>query len=544
MSIRLGIVLTYLLALLAISIVFRRVSSKDRVEFYLAGRKVPGVLLFFTMAATNFSAFTVFGLSGAGYRIGYAFFPVMGFGTGFMALSFLVIGMRINVLARARGYVTPADFIADRYGSRTLKSVFSLVMIVFTLPYLATQAIASGRALETLAGLPYWAGAGLVTGVSVLVVALGGMRSDAWTDVVQGLMMILFTAAAFALIAAANGGFVAANARAFAAEPTLFSRPGADGSLAPGVWLGYLLLWLCADPMFPQLFQRFMAASDRRSLATTAALYPVVTTVLFFLTVSIGVMGRASLPGLTDAQPDNVFTLLLERHVGGPLAALLLTAGMAALMSTLDSQLLSLGSMITLDFSRRRRPGVLAEKLVLVAVGAAGYLIALRPPKTLLDLLTSVSFTGFAVLAPVVVGGLYWRRASARAAIAGIVAGEALVVAFALRLLRLPGVLPVVPVLAVTVLVFVVGSLLDPEGGGDPGIAARAPKGTGRWTALFAVFFVLGCDFWAWGRRPVLVLGLPLWVLYYGALGLLLAVAIWACARWALKDRAETSRHR
>jgi SSS family solute:Na+ symporter len=456
-----------------------------------------------------------------------------------------VVGTRVNALARERGYVTPADFIADRYGSRALRSLFSLVMIVLTMPYLATQAVASGRALETLAGLPYAAGAGLVTGVSVLVVALGGMRSDAWTDVVQGAMMVLFTAAAFALIAAANGGFVAVNARAFAAEPALFSRPGADGSLVPGVWLGYLLLWLCADPMFPQLFQRFMAARDRRSLAATAALYPVVTTVLFFLTVSIGVMGRASLPGLTAAQSDNVFTLLLERHVGGPLAALLLTAGMAALMSTLDSQLLTLGSMITLDFTRRRRPGVLAEKLVLVAVGAAGYLIALRPPTSILDLLTSASFTGLAALAPVVVGGLFWRRAGRRAAIASIAAGETLAAGFALRVLRLPGVLPVVPVLAATVLVFVAGSFME-GAGGNPGIVARIPRGTGWWALLFAVFFVLGCDFWAWGRKPVLVLGLPLWVLYFGALGFLLAAAIAVCARWATgrDPLADTSRHR
>ena len=64
-------------------------------------------------------------------------------------------------------------------------------MIVFTLPYLATQAVASGRALETLAGVPYPVGAALVTGTSVLVVALGGMRSDAWTDVVQGIMGLI-----------------------------------------------------------------------------------------------------------------------------------------------------------------------------------------------------------------------------------------------------------------------------------------------------------------------------------------------------------------
>ncbi len=538
MAVRLAIVLGYLLALILIAVVFRRVSSRNRVEFFLAGRRMPGILLFFTMAATNFSAFTVFGLSGAGYRIGYAFFPVMGFGTGFMALGFLVIGLRINTLARVRGYVTPADFIADRYRSRPLRILFSAVMIVFTLPYLATQAVASGRALETLAGLPYPVGAALVTATSVLVVALGGMRSDAWTDVVQGLMMVLFTAAAFALVAAANGGFAAVSVRAYATEPSLFSRPGADGSLVPGVWIGYLLLWLFADPMFPQLFQRFMAAADRRALVTTATLYPLVTTLLFFLTVSIGVMGRASLPGLSAAQSDNVFTLLLERHVGGPLAALLLTAGMAALMSTLDSQLLSLGSMITQDFSAGRKPGVLVDRLVLVAAGAIGYLIALRPPKTLLDLLTSVSFTGFAVLAPVVVCGLYWSRAGHRAAIASIVAGEALAAAAALRLVRFPGVLPVVPVLAVTILVLVIGSLLENDTAAHPGIVVRPRRGTGWWAALFAVFFVLGCDFWAWGRHPVLVLGLPLWVLYFGVLGVLLAFAIAACARWALRQES------
>jgi solute:Na+ symporter, SSS family len=541
MSIRLAIVLGYLLTLVLIAFVFRRVSSRNRVEFFLAGRRMPVVLLFFTMAATNFSAFTVFGLSGAGYRIGYAFFPVMGFGTGFMALGFLVVGFRMNTLARERGYVTPADFIADRYQSRVLGMLFSAVMIVFTLPYLATQALAGGRALETLAGVPYPVGAALVVGTSVLVVALGGMRSDAWTDVVQGLMMVIFTAAAFFLIARANGGFVEANARAFASEPGLYSRPGADGSLVPGVWIGYLLLWLFADPMFPQLFQRFMAASDRRSLATTAALYPVVTTVLFFLTVSIGVMGRASLPGLSAAQSDNVFTLLLERHVGGPLAALLLTAGMAALMSTLDSQLLSLASMIGLDFTRRRRPGVLAEKLVLIAIGAAGYLISLRPPKTILDLLTFASFTGLAALAPVVVGGLYWRRAGRRSAVASIVAGEAVAVASALGLVRFPGLLPVIPVLAVAVVVFVAGSLLENDATSNESLAASPRRGTGWWTALFALLFVLGCDFWAWGRRPILVAGLPLWVFWYGVLGVLLAAAIAACARWTLGPRTPST---
>ena len=77
--------------------------------------------------------------------------------------------------------------------------------------------------------------------------------------------------------------------------------------MTPGVWLGYLLLWLFADPMFPQLFQRFLAARDLRALKTTVVLYPLITTFLFFLTVSIGVMGRAVFPDLSPTQSESVY---------------------------------------------------------------------------------------------------------------------------------------------------------------------------------------------------------------------------------------------
>jgi SSS family solute:Na+ symporter len=92
MTVRLLIVLAYLVLMVAIGIVVRRRSSANTVEFLLAGRGLGRVLLFITMAATNFSAYTIFGLSGAGYRIGYAYFPIMSFGTGFMALAMYIVG--------------------------------------------------------------------------------------------------------------------------------------------------------------------------------------------------------------------------------------------------------------------------------------------------------------------------------------------------------------------------------------------------------------------------------------------------------------------
>jgi len=522
---RLSIILVYLVAMLVIGIVFRKASSANKVEFLLAGRGLGRVLLFITMAATNFSAYTIFGLSGAGYRIGYAYFPIMGFGTGFMALGMFVVGRRIVALSKERGYVTPSDFVADRYGSPAFKRFFSLVLVVFTLPYIAIQAVSSGRSLESLVGIPYAVGALLVTGCIVLYVVLGGMRSVAWTDVVQALMIIGFTFAAFLLIARASGGFLQVNREVSGSFPALYSRPGLDGSMSPGVWFGFLFLWFFADPMFPQLFQKLIAAKDGRSLKTTVVLYPLITTLLFFLTVSIGVMGRHAFPDLPASQSESIFPMLLARFASPVVGTLLLTGGLAALMSTMDSQLLTLSSLITLDFFPVRRREVRIGRIAVVLLGAFGYLIALRPPATILDFMNRSSFTGLAVLAPTVIGGLYWRKANVRGAAASIIAGEALVFLFYFNVLRVPGIQPVVPAVAAAALVFIAVSLFFPGRGGNTALVLPAGKGSLLRALPFAVLFLLANDFWAWGKAPRFFLGLPLWVWYSIGLGVLLSVA-------------------
>ena len=521
---RLSIILVYLVITLVIGLVFRKRSSTNRVEFFLGGRTLGRLPLFFTMAATNFSAFTIFGLSGAGYRIGYAFYPVMGFGTGFMALSFVLIGKPILSLSGQRGYITPSDFIADRYGAAWLKRLFSAVMIVFTLPYIAIQAIASGKSLNALVGIPYFSGALLITAFIVVYVTLGGLRSIVWTDLIQGSMMIAFTLTAFILIVRGSGGFVRTHDEVYRSFPGLFSRPGQDGSMLFGIWFGYLFLWFFADPMFPQLFQRFIAAGDERSLDTTVVLYPLITTFLFFLTVSIGVLGRYTFPGLSPADSDAVFPLLLQRYAGVFLSTVLITGSLAALMSTMDSQLLTLTSLITVDFLRFKKREVLKEKVVIVVLGLTGLLIAARPPQTILDFISKTTFNGLAVLAPTVIGGLYWRRANRYAAAASIGVGEMMVLAFYFKLLRVPGILPIVPILFTTAVVFIGVSLLSRSGGENAAIVVPIGGKIGPWLMIFALLFVLGNDYWAWNRDPIRMLGLPLWVWYYFGLGIAAAV--------------------
>jgi SSS family solute:Na+ symporter len=295
--------------------------------------------------------------------------------------------------------------------------------------------------------------------------------------------------------------------------------------MSPGVWFGFLFLWFFADPMFPQLFQKLIAAKDGRSLKTTVVLYPIITTFLFFLTVSIGVMGRHTFPSLSPSESESIFPMLLARYASPVIGTLLLTGGLAALMSTMDSQLLTLGSMVTLDFLKARRREVLVQRIAVAALGALGYLIALRPPATILDFMNKSSFTGLAVLAPAVIGGLYWRRSSVRGATASIVVGEALVLLFYFNVLRLHGIQPVVPAVAAAAVIFVIGSLLFPGRGGHPEVVQPVGKKTILLALPFIALFLLANDFWAWGRKPVLLLGLPLWVWYAIALGLLLSLA-------------------
>ena len=532
-----GVVIGYFAVLLSIGFFARRRARRSAEDYFVASRSLPPLVLFLTMAATNFSAFTVFGFSGAGWRIGYAFYPIMAFGTGFMALSFYFIGRPVWRLGKGKGLLTPPELVFDRFGSPALRLVFFGVMTAFTLPYLAMQPMAAGYALEGLLGIPYLAGAALVTAVMLGYTFFGGMRGVAWTDVFQGGMLLVLLIVALGVIAAPFGGLSAANRDIAVRLPELFSRPGAGGALMPGIWLGYMLLWLLCDPMFPQLFQRFYAARSERALATTMSLYPLITGFLFLLPVTIGVIGRLAFPELpAGTASDKIFPLLLSRYAPPALEALVLTAALAALMSTLDSQLLTLSSMCTRDLVEPflgRKTSPWTGKLFVAVLALIGLGIAWHPPNTFLAIATE-AFTGLAVLFPTVLAGLYWRRATAKGAIASIIVGEGLVAAYHFnKLLSSLGTLPVVPVVAAVSLILVAASLLTKPHPRARGLASKTKtsKRTWRWAGVFILLFVLGNDFWNWGDTRMGPIGFPWWVWYFLGLCVALALAFTALSR-------------
>jgi SSS family solute:Na+ symporter len=379
-----------------------------------------------------------------------------------------------------------------------------------------------------------------VTVVGVGYVLLGGMKADVWTDALQGIVMLAAMLAVFFGVAAALGGFTSANRQVLARFPELFSRPGGGNALPMGIWFSYMALWFLCDPMFPHLFQRFLAARDPRSLNLTALLYPLATGLLFFLPIAVGVMARLVLPGLSGNQTDQVLPLVVARLLPPWLGAAAMAGGLAALMSTMDSQLLTLSSMIVRDGTslvsprssadstsgpglggpgRTVRTSGFAAKAAILLLAATGLALALRPWAPILEIATE-TFTGLAVLFPVTLAAVYWRRTNPWAGFASIIVGEALVVLYHFNLLSAFGLLPVVPVILVVTAVLVAGSLLWPARNLEP--FARPTAGGWRWAAVFGFVFLLANDFWAWRQATPLWLGLPSWLWYDCGLTLLL----------------------
>jgi len=528
MTIKITVLISYFVIVLFIGFIARTRWKSTPETYFLADRKLGPLILLGTMVATNFSAFTVFGASGAGYRDGYAFFPIMGFGTGFMALTFWIIGRKIRTVGQEHRLVTPPELVKYLYQSPFLSFIFALVMIIFTIPYLALQPMAAGYALEALLGLPYFYGCVIVTAIILVYTLRGGLRAVAWTDLFQGSVMFILLAEALVMVAWQHGGLVEANQKVLASNPELFMRPGGLGKYSMGVWFSFMVLWFFCDPMFPQLFQRFFSAKDDRSISRIMILYPLVCTVVFFMPIAVGVLGRLSFPGLVGKQADRILPMVLTTISGDIMAALVIAAGLAALMSTMDSQLLTLSSIFTRDVVPlvKKHPSEtsVAGRIFLILLSLAGLALAYKPPATILQIATQ-TFSGLAVLFPTVIFGLYFQRVFPLAAILSILCGEGALIGFYSKLLSTQMFLPVIWVMMITFAVYLSthAILLWRQ----KALEIHLPQWLfDRYVWIFLGVFILAMDFWAWEKTGPLFWGIPMWAGYFVVLSTLQTIAM------------------
>ncbi|MCA9693573.1 MAG: sodium:solute symporter family protein [Myxococcales bacterium] len=468
MSTLLAVVLGYLLVTLAIGYAAYRRTAGTAEDYFLGGRKTRTFVLFMALFGTNVTPFLLLGIPGVAYHAGVGEFgrnaAIIALG---IPLSFYLIGYPAYLAARRIGAITPAELYRERFASPAVGVVMFIAYFVYTLPYMVTAVLGVGITMSVLtAGAVSQAvGAALILLITIGYTALGGMRATMWTNVFQGTVFMGFLLLLFVIVAGDLGGLSAATERVRAVAPALLGK-GSMPEYAPGKWLSWGLGISLTVVAFPHIFVRLLAARDSAALKNVCRVYPLVLLVAWLPAVMFGVWAAVEFPGLVGKASDRVFPLLVERHTGELLQGVALAGVMAAVMSTLDAQALTLSSMLTRDVLRPlvrvgERGEVALGRLFIVVLAVIVYCVVLREPASIFDI-AEFSFSGYVTLVPALYLGLRWRRCTAAGAIASIVAGNAALLLARLDVLPALGLLPVAHGL-VAAIVFGVGvSLVTP----------------------------------------------------------------------------------
>ena len=410
----------YVGLLLVIAWISRRARRESTLsDFYLAGRSIGLSVLLLTLFATQYSGNSLSGFPGQTYREGLAYYMSVTFMVAIVT-GYLLFAPRLFALSRRHSFVTPGDFLRYRYRSRLIHGVGTTIFVLVLVNFLLAQLIAMGHAFAGLTDgrIPYELG--VIGGALVILVyeLMGGMRAVAWTDALQGSVLVVGLLLAVILLVDVVGSPAEIVARVAEVAPEKVAPPAWTTC---ALWFSNFLLLGLGAPLYPQAIQRIYAARRlaelRRALAAMAFLpHVAITTVVF-----ISVTGIALFPDLGRLDSDQVtFRVLAYLREARPwtyVPILIVMMGvLAAIMSTADSCLLSLSSILTKDVAARwRAPAEGVERLsrlgAITSVGAMLVVVplALRPPTTLWGLLV-IKFELLIQLSPAFVLGMSRTR--------------------------------------------------------------------------------------------------------------------------------------
>lgn len=454
----------YAAAGLVVVALARRCLATGAEDFYLAGRHVGGLVSAASYAATTYSAFMMLGLAGLTYRGGVG---ALGFELVYLAgLSLLLVfGPRIWLVGRRYGFITPSEMLGARYGSRAVAALVALLSCAFLVPYSSVQLLGIGYLLSGTTGGAIGVETGIGLGAAVAAVwTLGaGLRSVAWTDALQAIVILLTALAALLFIVDSLGGWSTFLARIEAERGAWLAQPG-TGFFSFWTFVGLTLPWFFFAISNPQVSQRLFTTTDLGAMRTM--IIGTLTFGLIFTVISIlwGFSALLVVPDLDN--PDLATPSLLGGGAVPPIVAVPLIIGiLAAAITTVDSIALTLASMVGRDVYPRAEPGtgdrrelLVGKFVILLVIAAAAAFASLR--LDLISLLSVASSAGLLVIVPAFVGAFFWRRATAAGALASILAGTAAVLALQITGLRVPGLpFPVVS-FALTIAIFIGTSLV------------------------------------------------------------------------------------
>lgn len=431
------VVFGYLIVALGIGLLAGRRGTSSVSDFVAGERAFGPVVMYFIMGATIFSAFALLGTPQRVVAKGSDAFYIIAYGSVFLVPLFF-FGARVRRIGAREGFVTQAEMFGARYDSSRITALIGAASVIALLPYLLIQLKAAGIVVNAVTGWHPLVGGALVYGVVTAYVAVGGVRGVGWTNVLQGVaMLVVVWILGLWIPQAFFGGVEAMFDRVEAEFPQHLTLPGPDSSpTSVGTYSSEILVSAVGGFMFPHIFMKCFTARSARLVQLSVVLYP---TFLFFM-VPLVLLGYAALL-LGGPADDGVLMWLVARPgLGGSSAimAFVAFAVLAASMSTGDALLHAVGSIAIRDvwvcgMGRSVSDGLQTRimRYTVVAAAVLSWVLlaglesssAAGPTRlTIVDLLL-LSYAVIIQLVPLGLLGLFWRRANGRGALLGLATG-------------------------------------------------------------------------------------------------------------------------
>lgn len=436
---QLAAIIVYLLGMLAIGFYAYRRTKTGR-DFLLAGRDLSPRVAALSAGASDMSGWLLMGLPGALYVAGLIeAWIAIGLTLGTW-LNWLIVAPRLRVYSEiSRDTITMPAFFEQRFRDRTrlIRSVSAVIILLFFIFYVASMMVASGAFFESAFGWNYMTGVLVVGGVTMAYTAFGGFLGVSLTDVAQGLLIVvaLVVVPIIATIQLGGPGEVVSliNEADVQAGMDHLSFTGGDLSGASMLVIISGLAWGLGYFGQPHILARFFAIRSHKEVKTARRIGTGWVILSMGGAVLTGLIGVAWFHDAGDPldNPETVFLLLSQILFHPFVAGLVLAAVLAAIMSTMSSQLLVSSSAAVEDiyglFKRKpvERTQLWLGRVSVVVFTVIAVLIAQDPEATVLDLV-GFAWAGFgAAFGPMILLALYWKRITAMGALAGMVAGAA-----------------------------------------------------------------------------------------------------------------------
>ena len=354
--------------------------------------------------------------------------------------GYLLYAPKLYPISKKHGFITVGDYINFRYNSQILTYLIVGISIFALSNYMLTNLKAIGYIMEYVTGGGIGFAEGIIFMAIIMVIyeTLGGMRSVAWTDAIQGVLLFVGVIIIFVVVII-NYGSLDVNTELFLQnKPTLFS----DITLANQIsWISVLILIFFGISVYPQAIQRIYSAKNETTLRRSLSLMVIMPLLTTLPLIIIAIIGSAHFPDLDKAASEQIILLMLNKltHIEGMsiVITIFVGAAIAAIMSTVDSAMLAIASLFTQDIYHKQNPQASQRKLTYVGkvfswgIMALMVVFAIKIPSTIWWLI-QMKLEILVHIAPAIMLGIHFKKLSHKSIIYGLLTGVGITLLFLL----------------------------------------------------------------------------------------------------------------